>query len=370
MCEIDEFNSPYDQLSMDFNADNILADKINENIPFSISDNSTGSEDNILMNKKRINKKNHINKKSIEEQKDIKPFESQNSIELNEEEKESIKESNLGNKKTLQYTKKNNYLNKNKKNKINSICNFTTKNYSNEIGLLNLENKNILSKKSFTQKDEIHQQKILSKKSFTQKDEIHQQKRTKYSKNESFKFENENFIEENIGIISQNKEKNQPENKIISLNGETKTHTGDKSENHKKIVLNSIVVGDIKSENKSLGIKIKEEEKENSEIKYEIIVENNKEEKSEEIKKEKEENPQKENEINYFPQHTYTLQVDEDIEENYDIENIIPNQSKDLGNNDELFNISLSNVDCNKDQYKCDIINEDNFEKLTNYIII
>ena len=350
MCEIDEFNSPYDQLSMDFNADNILADKINENIPFSISDNSTGSEDNILMNKKRINKKNHINKKSIEEQKDINPFESQNSIELNEEEKESIKESNLGNKKTLQYTKKNNYLNKNKKNKINSICNFTTKNYSNEIGLLNLENKNNLSNKSFTQKDEIHQQK-----------------RTKYSKNESFKFENENFIEENMGIISQNKEKNPPENKIISLNGETKAHTGDKSENHKKIVLNSIVVGDIKSENKSLGIKIKEE---NSEIKSEIIVENNKEEKSEEIKKEKEENSQKENEINYFPQHTYALQVDEDIDENYDIENIIPNQSKDLGNNDELFNISLSNVDCNKDQYKCDIINEDNFEKLTNYIII
>ena len=351
MCEIDEFNSPYDQLSMDFNADNILADKINENIPFSISDNSTGSEDNILMNKKRINKKNHINKKSIEEQKDINPFESQNSIELNEEEKEIIKESNSGDKKTLKYTKKNNYLNKNKKNKINSICNFTTKNYSNEIGLLNLENKNILSKKSFTQKDEIHQQK-----------------RTKYSKNESFKFENENIIEENMGIISQNKEKNPPENKIISLNGETKAHTGDKSENHKKIALNTIVVGDIKSENKSLGIKIKEEEKEKE--KSEIIVENNKEEKSEEIKKEKEENPQKENEINYFPQHTYTLQVDKDIEENYDIENIIPNQSKDLGNNDELFNISLSNIDCNKDQYKCDIINEDNFEKLTNYIII
>ena len=170
-----------------------------------------------------------------------------------------------------------------------------------------------------------------------------------------------------MGIISQNKEKNPPENKIISLNGETKAHTGDKSENHKKIVLNSIVVGDIKSENKSLGIKIKEE---NSEIKSEIIVENNKEEKSEEIQKEKEENSQKENEANYFPQNTYALQVDEDIEENYDIENIIPNQSKDLGNNDELFNISLSNVDCNKDQYKCDIINEDNFEKLTNYIII
>ena len=117
MCEIDEFNSPYDQLSMDFNADNILADKINENIPFSISDNSTGSEDNILMNKKRIKKKNDINKKPIEEQKDIKPFESQNSIELNEEEKEIIKESNSGDKKTLQYTKKNNYLNKNKKKK-------------------------------------------------------------------------------------------------------------------------------------------------------------------------------------------------------------------------------------------------------------
>ena len=85
-----EIKSLYEELECEQNK---LVDNINEVIPFSISDNSTGSEE-------RANKKKIKNKDDI---KDIEFCESQKCIELNEEEErnnsENIKTLKCQNKK-------------------------------------------------------------------------------------------------------------------------------------------------------------------------------------------------------------------------------------------------------------------------------
>ena len=171
MCNMDELISPYDQLS--FEKSN-LADKINEIIPFSISDNSTGSEESQFMNKKRLKGKDDINKSELKEQ-DIESFKSQKCIELYEEEKKDYSE----NKKTLKYKDKNKKTNKK----------LLSQNCSRD--LLNIEPNNALNKCFITQKRKIDTKKEVSK----------------FCENLSVKYENEKLKDEqNTKSILKNKE--------------------------------------------------------------------------------------------------------------------------------------------------------------------
>ena len=335
---MDDLYSSYDQLNFEKND---LAANIDEKIPISISDNSTGSEENQFMNKKRIKIKDDINKNELKEQEqDIESSKSNKSIELYEEEKNDYSE----NKKNLKCN------NKNKKNKKNILSNAISKNCSRDKQyLLNLEQNNVLNKCFITQKRKIDTKKEVSK----------------FCENLSVKYENEKLKDEqNSKSILKNKENPQL---LISLKGETNVHTGGViSQNHSKNMIQNRpeslkakvevqYLGDNVSENIS-GKRKKIEILEKKSGKFQEINEEKSE--LEEIKE------QKQKQIN-----DDSNQDEEDIEENYDDnydpQNIFPNQSSELGNNgniDELLNISLSNFNCNIEKYNCEINNDDNYD--------
>ena len=317
MCDYDELNSPYEQLSLE---QNNLADNINEIIPFSISDNSTGSEESQFMNKKRIRNKDNINKSGFNEQKDIESFKSQKCIELYEEEKKNYSE---------------NIKTKNKKVKKDLYSNATSRSGSSDrLDLLNFE------------KD----------KCFNAEKRINSKTVSKYYENEN-EYENKKLIEEpRVKITLKNKENPQL---LISLNKEKNDHIEDmiSHKNSKYITKNKpesfqINVldkysGNMVSENIPGNIEIEEKKSKNLQEKSE--------EKTEKIKEEQLNNDFLQDEENF----------EESYDSNYDPQSIFPKQSNELGNDDELLNISLSNVVCNEEKYNSETLNDDNDENVT-----
>ena len=323
MYDFYELNSPYEELNVEHN---VLADNINEVIPFSISDNSTGtgSEEKQFTNKKRIKNKDELKINSLERKKDIDFCESQKCIELNEEEErdntENIKGLKCQNKKTQKAI---------------------AKKYSND------------------RLDSLTGQRAIN---------------SKFTENVSFKSENEKIKlleEQNLSPILKNKE-NPQAHKLNTLNRETNAHTGksnllndsqNNTQNNPETLEKKVIntnLGNLESENKSLNNNIKEEDKkiENSEKKSEKLLESNKEE-LEKIKEEKQQND--------------SLQDEKDIEDNYDDnydpQSILPNQSNGLDNKDELLNISLSNVETNKKQYNGEGNQDDDSENVTKTLL-
>lgn len=320
MCELFYFENPYDALS---NEQSKFADNINASIPFSIPDNSIGIEKRQFMNKKRLTSKDDINQNNLE---DVN-CETQKYLELNEEEEE------MNNSEKIYE-----FMNTIKKNKKGVSFNNMPKKYSNE--MLDL-------------------------------------KKTKNSKKVYIFNENENENEKSktdkqkLPIILKNKEDTQG-NKCTILNGETNAHTGEPNppnnpkdntnnpEIPEKKVLNTNLEN-LASKNKALNSNIKEKDKkiESSENNTEQFLQSS-EEKLKEILEEK--------------QYNDSVQDEEDIEDiednydnNYDPQSILPSHSNELGNNDDEFlNISLSDVETNKKQYKCEDNQDDDCDDQLN----
>ena len=306
---------------------NKLADNLYEVIPFSISDNSTGSEERQFTNKKRIKSRDDINENSLEEQKDVELFESSKDIELNEEEEKDKSE------------KTPTYINKIKKsNKNTDINNFISR-YSNErADLLTGQSKKV----------------------------------SKFTKNVSFVSENDKLKlleKQNLPLNTKNKT-NPKGNVLITLNGETNSHTGDpdspndskkNTQNNPEIPEKKVLgngLGILVSENKTLNTKIKKENKKIDNKSKDFLE--SKKEVLEEIILEKSQND--------------SLQNEEDLEDkyddNYDPQSILPSHSNEFNNNDELLNVSFSNVESNKKQYNHETNHDDDCENKTNLLIL